>query len=389
MRIAILTQPLKTNYGGILQCYALKTVLDRMGHEIIVLDRQYPNPNLKTIILRLGSIAKCVIKKYMLGKKDIAIMSPWGSYYSIHNTHKASEDDEKGQLQIRRFICEHIPMTSALRSTGELAKYVASNGFDCILVGSDQVWRECYSPCIEDFFLGFLPEEDKHLKITYAASFGTADEPISSGHIDDCVRLARRFSAISVREESGVQIMKNDFGLDAKLLLDPTLLLSAEDYGKVSGTAGNCGLASYVLDENEMKDSILEEAGKALNLRQTKLRIVAGHPDAETVSTPSVERWLASIAGADFVITDSFHGCVFSIINRKPFIAIANRDRGLERFNSLLGTFGLTDRLIFSKEDFEARKERLLSPIDYAPVIDRHQQLIQDSLCWLKENLKK
>ncbi len=386
MKIAILTQPLKTNYGGILQCYALKTVLERMGHNVTVLNRRYPGPGSRLILMRFGSLAKCVVRKCLFGRKDIALMNPWSEDY---NTHKQSEDEKKGSAEILRFIRENIPLSKPLRSTGELAKYVASNGFDCILVGSDQVWRECYSPCIEDFFLGFLPEEDKHLKITYAASFGTADEPISSGHIDDCVRLARRFSAISVREESGVQIMKNDFGLDAKLLLDPTLLLSAEDYGKVSGTAGNCGLASYVLDENEMKDSILEEAGKALNLRQTKLRIVAGHPDAETVSTPSVERWLASIAGADFVITDSFHGCVFSIINRKPFIAIANRDRGLERFTSLLGTFGLTDRLIFSKEDFEARKERLLSPIDYAPVIDRHQQLIQDSLSWLKENLQK
>lgn len=386
MKIAILTQPLKTNYGGILQCYALQTVLEGMGHNVTVLNRRYSGPGFGLIMMRFASLAKCVVRKCLLGRKDIALMSPWSEDY---NTHKQSEDEKRGGTEILRFIRENIHLTKSLRSTGELAKYVESNGFDCILVGSDQVWRECYSPCIEDFFLGFLPEGDKHLKITYAASFGTADDPISSGHIDECVRLAKRFSAISVREESGVGIMKNVFGFDAKLLLDPTLLLSAVDYGKVSGTAGNCGLASYVLDENEMKDSILEEAGKALNLRQTKLRIVAGHPDAETVSTPSVERWLASFAGADFVITDSFHGCVFSIINRKPFIAIANRDRGLERFTSLLGTFGLTDRLIFSKEDFEARRERLLSPIDYAPVIERHQQLIQDSLCWLQENLQK
>ncbi len=386
MRIAILTLQLHTNYGGIIQCYALQTVLERMGHNVTVLNRRYPGPGFWLILRRFASLAKCVVRKCLLGRKDIALMNPWSEGY---NTHKQSEDEKRGGSEIRRFIRENIHLSKSLRSTEELAKYVLSNDFDCIIVGSDQVWRECYSPCIEDFFLGFLPEGDKHLNITYAASFGTADDPISSEHIDDCVRLARRFSAISVREESGVKIMRDDFGLDAKLLLDPTLLLSAEDYWKVSRTAGNCGLASYVLDENEMKDSILEEAGKALNLKQTKLRIVAGHPDAETVSTPSVERWLASFAGADFVITDSFHGCVFSIINHKPFIAIANRNRGLERFTSLLGTFGLTDRLIFSKDDFEARRESLLSPIDYSPVIERHQQLIQNCLGWLQENLQK
>ncbi len=386
MKIAILTQPLHFNYGGILQCYALKTVLEGMGHEVVVLNRRFKSPGPKVVALRFGSVAKCIVKRYLLGRKDIAVMSPWSERYNIH---KRTKEDEAAEKAIDRFIREHIPQTAPLRSSKALLECVEEVAPDCFIVGSDQVWRERYSPCIEDFFMGFLPEDDKRLKITYAASFGTADAPISEKHIQNCIDLAGRFSAISVREESGVEIMRNTFGREAKLVLDPTLLLSAGDYSKVAGDAGNCGLVSYVLDEEGMKGDILEDVGRTLGLRQTKLRIVAEHPDAETVSTPSVERWLASFAGAEFVVTDSFHGCVFSIINRKPFIAIANRDRGLERFTSLLGAFGLTDRLVFSKEDFDARKAELLSPIDYAPVIEKHRLLVQDSLGWLKEKLEK
>jgi hypothetical protein len=386
MRIAILTQPLHLNYGGIMQCYALKTVLEGMGHEVVVLNRRFKSPGPKVVVLRFGSVAKCIAKRYLLGRKDIAVMSPWSERYNIR---KPSKEDETAEKEIDRFIREHIPQTAPLRSSQALLKCVEEVAPDCFIVGSDQVWRERYSPRIEDYFLGFLPEDDKRLKITYAASFGTADAPISEKHIQNCINLAGRFSAISVREESGVEIMRNTFGREAKLVLDPTLLLSAGDYAKVAGDAGNCGLVSYVLDEEGMKGSILEDVGRTLGLRQTKMGMVAEHSASEMLSAPSVECWLAAFAGAEFVVTDSFHGCVFSIINRKPFIAIANRDRGLERFTSLLGAFGLTDRLVFSKEDFEARKELLLSPIDYAPVIEKHRQLVQDSLAWLKEKLEK
>ena len=386
MRIAILTQPLHYNYGGILQCFALKTVLEGMGHEVIVMNRRFNSPGPKAIVLRLGSVAKCIVRRYLLGRKDIAVMSPWTEMYDIH---KLSKEKEAGRREIERFVSGHIRKTEALRSSKALRKSLERVAPDCIIVGSDQVWREWYAPCIEDYFLGFLPEDDKRLKITYAASFGTADAPISEKHIQNCIDLAGRFSAISVREESGVEIMRKTFGREAKLVLDPTLLLSAGDYAKVAGDAGDCGLVSYVLDEDGIKGGIIEGVSNALGIKQTKLRIVTEHPDAETVATPSVEKWLASFAGAEFVITDSFHGCVFSIINRKPFIAITNRDRGLERLTSLLGAFGLTDRLVFSREDFEARKERLLSPIDYAPAIEKHRLLVQDSLAWLKEKLEK
>lgn len=380
MKIAILTQPLHTNYGGILQCYALQTVLEGMGHSVTVLNRRYPRPGLKQMMMRFASLTKCIVRICLLGRKDIALMNPWAENYDIH---KQSEAERRRNSEIQRFIREYIHLSKPLRSSKELAKCVETRNFDCILVGSDQVWREIYSPCIEDFFLGFLPDDDNRLKITYAASFGTAEGPISSEHLEDCVRLARRFSAISVREQSGVEIMKNDFGLDAMLHLDPTLLLPADQYKFPVKEMKKGGLVSYILDETEDKNWIIDDAARALRLKTKKLRIVTYKKESDHAIFPSIEEWFSSFANADFIVTDSFHGCVFSIINHKPFIAIANKDRGLERFSSLLGTFGLTDRLIFCIEDYICKKSLLYRSIDYKSMEIKHKALINVSRDYL------
>lgn len=382
MKIAILTLPLHTNYGGILQCYALQTELEGMGHQVTVLNRRWPGPNARLVARRFASIAKCIVKKYLLGQKDIVLMNPWADDYNIH---KPSEAEKKRHTEIRRFIKENIHLTKPLRSSDELREYVEANEVDCIVVGSDQVWRELYGPCIEDYFLGFLPEGDKRVKVTYAASFGTADSPISEEHLKNCIPLAKRFSSISVREQSGVEIMKDIFGVEAKLLLDPTLLLSAEQYKfPVKDMEKGC-LVSYILDETEDKIAILQEVTEALHLKNKKLRLDATSQD--DVVLPSIEEWLLSFANAKFVVTDSFHGCVFSIINHKPFIAIANKDRGLERFTSLLGTFGLMDRLIFGHEDFICKKTLPHRPIDYKLVDIKHRSLIHDSKDYLLNSI--
>lgn len=383
MKIAILTQPLHTNYGGILQCYALQTVLEGMGHSVTVLNRRYAKPGFKEMMMRFASLAKCLVRRCLMGRKDIALTNPCAENYNIH---KKSESERRRYSEIQRFIQEYIHLSRPLRSSNELKEYVESMGFECILVGSDQVWREIYSPCIEDFFLGFLPEDDKRLKITYAASFGTADTPISREHLENCVRLARRFLAISVREQSGVEIMKNCFGIDAKLSLDPTLLLSAEQYRFPVERTNNGGLVSYILDDTDDKDAIILETSVALHLERKKIRLIASSQD-DVTELPSIEEWLSSFANAEFVVTDSFHGCVFSIIYHKPFIAIANKDRGLERFTSLLGTFGLMDRLIFGHEDFICKKTLPHRPIDYKLVDIKHRSLIHDSKDYLLNSI--
>ena len=368
MRIGILTLPFNINYGGVIQCYALQTVLQRMGHEVVVLNRKFDNPPLIVVMLRLGSIVKCFVRRYFLGNESIRLSNPFLHSYYI----KYPIMDNRA---IRDFVHSNFKITSSKASSRALRSYVLRHQPDCIVVGSDQVWRECYCPCIIDYFLGFLPSGCKVRKIAYAASFGVQDSPISARWLDECIRLAGRFDALSVREDSGVTLMQEVFGLQVKHVLDPTMLLEREDYrllvSKEDKAAASTGVLAYILDKTpEKKQSFI--------------------PDAEKVCVlPSVGQWLAAFDRAGFVITDSFHGCVFSILFRKNFIVILNKDRGADRFHSLLKQFGLQNRLISGYGDLEKRAGELFKPIDYAAVEEKLSRLKADSLRFLREALTK
>lgn len=102
---------------------------------------------------------------------------------------------------------------------------------------------------------------------------------------------------------------------------------------------------------------------------------------------PTIAQWLATFANADFVVTDSFHGCVFSIIFEKPFIAIGNIERGLDRFTSLLGSLGWGNRLINSLDEFNDKRNTLLSSIDYESVNVQLDEQRRHSLSFLTNAL--
>ena len=382
MKIAILTLPFNINYGGVIQCYALQTVLQRMGHEVIVLNRKFNNPRLREVMLRLGSIVKCFVRRYFLGNESIRLSNPFLHSYYI----KYPIMDNRA---IRDFVHSNFKITSSKASSRALRSYVLRHQPDCIVVGSDQVWRECYCPCIIDYFLGFLPSGCKVRKIAYAASFGVQDSPISARWLDECIRLAERFDALSVREDSGVTLMQEVFGLQAKHVLDPTMLLEREDYrllvSKEDKAAASTGVLAYILDKTPEKKQIMDDVAGKLQLPCRSFI-----PDAEKVCVlPSVGQWLAAFDRAGFVITDSFHGCVFSILFRKNFIVILNKNRGADRFHSLLKQFGLQNRLISGYGDLEKRAGELFKPIDYAAVEEKLSRLKADSLRFLREALTK
>ena len=224
MKIAILTQPLRINYGGILQAFALQTVLKRMGHEVIVVNREYndyetyKNTNIPKIsfglfLLRLFSILKTFIR-ILLGNREYVVMSPFSGRYSVL---------WKGYT-VLPFVKNNINRSKEIRYSLVLSKYLQNNKFDCIIVGSDQVWRPKYSPCLTDFFLKGIKDETKIKKIGYAVSFGTDKWEYTYDETKECTQLVKKFDAISVREQSAVKLCKENFGIDAIHLLDPTLL---------------------------------------------------------------------------------------------------------------------------------------------------------------------
>lgn len=383
MKIAILTQPLSNNYGGILQALAMQTVLESMGHETIILNREYNFPPLRLCLIRILSVLKCIIRKYVLGNTEIIISNPFLHFYA---TKKSQIFDNS---EIESFIQKNIKRTYLLQSSWMLKFYAHWHHFDCYLVGSDQVWRELYSPCITNFFLDFLPLRNKSKRIAYAASFGVEYEPISQNSLKKCVELAKRFNSISVREQSGVKIMRDTFHLSVYQVLDPTMLLPVDFYRLLieKNDLKSFGLVSYLLDQDDEKKNIIVSLKEQLQLPYTELLLFPLHTNDEIPRYTSVSTWLSAFANANFVVTDSFHGCVFSIIFRKPFIAIANPERGLDRFYSLLDNLGLRSRLVLSHEEFVHKKDNLLLELDYTKVEQKYKELKKESLEYLVKAL--
>lgn len=387
-KIAILTQPLYSNYGGILQCYALQTVLERMGCEVTVLNRRWVAPKLTFLlfILRCVSMLKCVFRRHVLGQKEWHVLKPWMEYYV---PYCAMEGLWGNPRFLQAFVREHIHQTKPLYSSLELEQAAEEGQFDSFVVGSDQVWREQYAPEITDYFLGFLSDSDCRPKVAYAASFGLERVGISDEKLERCRQLSQKFTSVSVREQSAVRLAKEALAVDARWVLDPTLLLSAEDYQFDGRSTGKnwAGVAIYILDGDETKSQVVGDVSTSLSLPVKAMSLSLQAEDGQQDDMLPVEEWLRAFAQTDFVVTDSFHGCVFSIIHRKPFIAIANEGRGIDRFTSLLGYFGLQDRLVFSMEDYRQKRSSLLAPIDFAPIAEKLAQAQKTSLAFLKEAL--
>lgn len=336
MRIAILTLPLHTNFGGILQCYALQTVLERMGHDITVLNTDFEIINNKT---RIEILIKRLIKT-VLGKES--------KFYNWKTDREITRKNT--QVFIDKYI--HIRNVTDLTLLEE-------NNFDAIVVGSDQIWRPLYYQPIVNAYLKFAKDWASIRRIAYAASFGTDIWEYTPQETDECVALLKLFNSVSVRENSGINLCKQHLGRDAVQVLDPTLLLTKEDYSNLISQSNikrrnGGGLCYYFLDVTPKKLQLTERIAK-----ERKIVSYSGNnPNVEKyylqfeerIQLP-IEQWIANMMDASLVVTDSFHGCVFSILFNKPFLAIGNKERGLDRFISLLSQFGLEHNLLTSCDD--------------------------------------
>lgn len=350
MRIGIITQPLLSNYGGLLQNYALQQVLIRMGHKPMTIDLLPPQHR------------KDKIKHYIRSLIHLRWPDKWDSPY-------------KRKKIINRFIFKHIKTTLPVRKySGAIVKLYR---FDTIIAGSDQIWRPRYNSYLTDMFFQFatpLPIK----KIVYGASFGADHWEYDLQTTECCRDLVQQINAVSVREKSGVELCRQYFGIEAQWVLDPTLLLDAEDYERLCAhipRAEQSFIAAYLLDVDEKLTDRVKVIARELEL---PLRFSS----VGETKTLSVEEWLAMFRDATYVITDSFHGTVFSIIFNKPFISVGNSSRGMSRFLSLLEQFGLKDRL-----SPKISAEILLRPILWNEINRRKHLLKKDSRAFIQYGL--
>lgn len=332
------------NYGGTLTYYALNRILKSMGLSILMIE--------KPLI-------------------------------------EGSETPNYGNIP-RRFAKKHYAISKIYHPNklGELnAKCTA------FISGSDQLFSpSLWSYSGPSLFLDFA-NPGKNI-ISYASSFG---ESFKSG--DDFRSMVsyylHRFNSISVREDYGVDILREQFGLDAEKVLDPVFVCDPAEFHRLADSSSvkteGKYFVSFFLDPcDEKRDAILHTSKKLklpyVNLihacdfesNMQRLGLDGTKPDLD------IEDFLNYYKNAEFVITDSFHGTCMAIIFKKPFISIANYQRGVKRFVSMLKEVGLINRLVFDYSEIY-KKPRLYSDIDYDKVYKRIGPLRERSYDWLKK----
>ena len=314
MKIAIVTLPLLNNYGGILQNYAMQTVLKNMGYCAETLDFEC-----KTIPLwrYVCSWVKSILFFFVPGHKR--------PFAKMIKKEKRSEifDD---------FVTKYIEKTTYVNPFN--VKLFCKNKYDAYVVGSDQVWRPRYAPSIKCSFLDFVKEKNVK-RIAYATSFGVEKWEYTASQTRACASLIKRFDSISVREEAGLRLCKDYLNASAELTLDPTLLLDESDYRKLCDNIPQLEenvLVVYVLNMNDSIRAMYEKIAREKNL-------IVKIFSADSLATLSIPKWLAMFRDASYVVTDSFHGTVFSIIFGKEFKCIYNKTRGTARFETLLNLY--------------------------------------------------
>lgn len=329
MKIALLNLPYDNNYGGNLQRYALMKVLQDMGHDVTHLNLRfhYHLPWYKKFYV----YSKRIILKYIFGR-NIRI-----------NQERYSQQNYEKQCSITEpFYQKYIKHTETITNLKQLRQY---QDFDAYMVGSDQVWRKRIAGrYLKSMFLDFLPKDSKAKRIAYGVSLGVAENELNEKEIRQLSKLYRRFDAVSVRENSALDLFKQYGWTEPHTIqvLDPTMLISKGDYmlliDNASTVPSKGNVFCYILDKTEEKSNLVKQKAEELKLKPFEL----GLTDEKPVS---IEQWLRSFADAEYVITDSYHGLVFSIIFNKPFYLIRNKFRGNARFLSLMETLCVNNNM--------------------------------------------
>lgn len=370
MKIGILTQPIGRNYGGILQNWALQQILIREGHQPVTITHQ-------------GEIRK---HKFLFDIRDVA------AYCVKHIIHHPTRRENKLPWdhspfkRLRGFAKKHIKQTRYMPVIN--AHLLKEHNITTLIIGSDQTWRPKYNgQYLNLMYADFLMDNSINT-FSYAASFGTGTWEYPEEQTLMVRKAIKKFKAISVREKSGVNLCKKYLGREAIHVLDPTLLLNESDYKelipkKIFSCLPPDYVAVYILDLTDEKKAIVNDICNKLGLTP----LYFGNTESDGKNLVSVEYWLAALMKSSFVITDSFHGTVFSINFHKPFISLINHNRGADRFNSVLELFNMKKRSRDIVEGELTISDILKDNIDWSDVDIILDKARKDSLKYLKDNL--
>ena len=342
MKSAVITLHAVRNYGSALQAYATQEIFNSLGFDVEIIDYR------RKAVLYVP-IWKMLLSKISLGEKLKAlIIRP-----SLNKANKVFEP----------FLEQYLSLSSA-RYTENIDFVRFPINADIFCTGSDQVWNtDWHIEIPEPFFLSFVPDEKK--KISFSASFGK--EKLAEWEVNKERELLMRYDAISVRESSGVDILRK-LGLQGVQVLDPTQLLTESQWNVIAEKERICKekyILVYQLSNNKEFEKYTSKLKKKKGLKLIRLctRYDQIRKPGKGIVLPTIEQFLALIRDAEYVLTDSFHATSFCLLFHKQFLSSAP-DRFVTRLESILELFGLENRMINDYSDYYAIDKK----IDYCHV---------------------
>lgn len=369
MKIGILTFHNAHNYGAVLQAYALKRVLSDRGHAVNII-------NYQNNIIRKRYNFKLQVNPC---RREIVFPWRWKNVFKRYQENQYAQPSWAIQWnKFEEFIFEVLlDQDSAIVEKNQICK----SGFDVLICGSDQVWNGELTGGLDKVY--FLDFEVKAQKTAYAVS--VKNIPADDAGLNYMKKCLKQFQSISTREEKFAEKLSAILNQDVKAVLDPTLLLRSEDYNELEQkvSIGKEYVFAYFLYE----DSELEASAKKI-ADMLKIELIELHYYFRKWMNPKNQRadlgpgeFLYLMRNARYVVTNSFHGTVFSIIYKKQFYSVYDEDM---RKNELLKKLDLQERHIKNVNQLNLVKE-----IDYVTVYNKLQVLKEESLGYLEQSLAK
>lgn len=365
--VGIITMHRTTNYGSILQAYALQEKIKYLGYNTQFID--YRPDRITMISMIKGLKNKNDILKKSLAVRTIVRLIMIPSYILRFRTFK-------------RFLKKNLTLSNDMYKNEEDFEN-NDLSFDTYCTGSDQVWNSEWNGKIDKpYFLAFAPDNAR--KISYAASFGK--KSLDDWEKNETKKLLERYDKISVRENNAINILA-DLGInDAQCVLDPTLLLNGEEWRKISSSKFK--KEEYILVYNLNRNKKIHDyAEKLSELTGLKIKYITYqlhdfYKKGKMYCNCAVEDYLALIDNAKYVVTDSFHGVAFSINLNTNFIVIYP-GKFSSRLESILQITDLKNRVATDDNINE-----LCNDVDFSNVNKIIEDERKKSIKYLKDNLE-
>ena len=337
MKIGIITFQRAQNFGAQMQMYALRTFLGNQGHDVWILD--YHCPNVEDRYLNVFRPIGKFLNKYYLPDFKLFVKSLNAVSRGFH---------QQKVHAYNRFLTDFFQLTKRFENKEDMPI-----NFDVLITGSDQVWSYFETKGRkEPFFLDNGSNDGKDpILMSYAASVEMRYYPLLLADKDYVSNALKRFRYVFTREQSLANFISNEIGIPSKAVIDPTLLLNKEDYLKIAIKPKE---DHYLLVYRVTPNEYIDDTAKLIS-EELGLKIVYSH--SSYISTDKTGMYgpremLGYFCYADAIVTSSFHGTAFSIINRKDFYCVY--DKPQSRISDLLSALRISsDRVLIGEDAYK------------------------------------